>query len=130
MEMEILMSEETAGEKIAKIRAGLANVSEEHHVHVHVNVEETKYTNGEIYDEDTGQQLGILADNLHEDNAEELTPIKTIPATLSVYLDGYWYEYKLDSRHKHEDTILKTEIDPVKVELVMPKKPVDKYGDL
>jgi hypothetical protein len=94
---------------------------------IHVNVEKPKYENGVIFDEDTGQHLGILADNLHDEENTTLIPIKTIPATLSVFLDGYWYIYKLDSREQAEDGILRTEI---KEEVKTVAGEVDKYKDL
>jgi hypothetical protein len=102
----------------AKKRKDLFDNGTSNKAALHVNVEETKYENGQIFDEDTGQQLGQLADNLYDEVATELIPIQTIPATLSVFLNNSWYVYKLDSRYKHEDSIIKTEIVEPNADLV------------
>lgn len=77
---------------------------------LHVNAEETSYENGQIFDEDSGQQLGQLAENLYDETATELIPIKAIPANLSVYFNGHWYYYSMTGKAKHEDNVIKTEI--------------------
>lgn len=48
--------------------------------------------NGDLYDEDTGQYFITL-------ELENDAP----PAQLSIWFNGFWYKYKIDSREAAED---------------------------
>lgn len=51
-------------------------------------------TIGDCYDDDTGDFLGNLTDG----NGE---PFATIPANITMFMGGYWYVYKMDSRTEY-----------------------------
>lgn len=50
------------------------------------------YSNGDCYDEDTGEYLGSF----------ELAATDPLPVQLSIMHNGFWYLFKVDSRTKHE----------------------------
>lgn len=52
---------------------------------------EPEYVNGDTYDEDTNEFLGRLTEGVEEE-------LKTIPAQISIFKDGFFYVYKMDSR--------------------------------
>lgn len=50
--------------------------------------------NGTAFDEDSGVCLGHLTE--HESAAE--APLTILPAKISLYFNGYWYIYKMDTK--------------------------------
>lgn len=50
--------------------------------------------NGTTFDEDSGVCLGHLTE--HE--SEAAAPLNILPAKVSIYFNGYWYIYKMDSK--------------------------------
>lgn len=83
---------------------------------IDVEVNPRKFENGEIFDADSGDQLGILTDNIE---ANKIIPLTTIPAALEIFLNGHWYVFKMTERYKEDDSISGIEIvepsvDPLK----------------
>lgn len=58
--------------------------------------EEEEFSNGDIYDEDLGRYLATMELKVEGDAKE------SIPAKLSIYMDGYWYVYTPIARYKQE----------------------------
>lgn len=56
--------------------------------------------NGDLYDEDTGDFYGTLDLKATEPTLEEPTPPETVPAQFCLFLNGFWYIYKMDSRYE------------------------------
>lgn len=56
--------------------------------------------NGDLYDEDTGEYLATI-ELTKEQNHPTVGDAESIPASLSIFFNGYWYIYKIDSRYKH-----------------------------
>lgn len=57
------------------------------------------YSNGDCYDEDTGEYLGSFELNVEE---KEEDAKESLPVQISMFYDGYWYIYKPMERHKHK----------------------------
>lgn len=49
------------------------------------------YENGDLFDNDNGEYYGRLTDGAGDE-------IKAPPANLTMYYNGFWYNFKLDSR--------------------------------
>lgn len=56
--------------------------------------------NGDLYDEDTGEYLATLEIAMDSQGVGKISD-GSIPASLSIFFNGYWYIYKIDSRYKH-----------------------------
>lgn len=55
---------------------------------------------GDCYDEDTGEYLGLLSNTQIEAGQH----LATLPAQISVFYEGYWYIFKPQSRYKEGET--------------------------
>ena len=58
-------------------------------------------SNGDCFDEDSGEYLACLTYPALEENTDIAFPeveMRLPPANISVYIDGYWYNYKMDSK--------------------------------
>lgn len=53
-----------------------------------------KPTIGDCYDGDTGEFLGNMTDGEGE-------PFITAPVSIEIFVSGFWYVYKLDTRTEH-----------------------------
>lgn len=66
--------------------------------------------NGDLFDEDTGEHLATIdlksTAKMIEDDSQ------TIPASLSLFFNGFWYVYKIDSRYEEEKEETSSEIAP------------------
>lgn len=67
--------------------------------------------NGDTYDEDSGEFLGRLTYTVGDKGNSEDEQMNLPPAKLSVYIDGYWYIYSMESKIKEEQNV-KAPIDP------------------
>lgn len=47
------------------------------------------HSNGDLWDEDTGEYICTIP----------LPSERTIPVNISIYYEGFWYVFKVDSRH-------------------------------
>lgn len=61
-------------------------------------------SNGDCYDEDTGEYLGQLESGLIEGTVPMTGPDAAIPAQISMYFNGYYYVFKPTNRYKEEKT--------------------------
>lgn len=62
---------------------------------------EIGYTNGECYDEDSGDHIGEI-------DLKDINGVETLPAQLSVFFNGYWYIFHAVSRYKEGEQNEKT----------------------
>jgi len=83
---------ETTKEKLARIRQEVVSAS-------HEEIANIDYTNGDLYDEDSGEHLG----QIDVKDAHASKEIDTIPAKLSVFMNGYFYVFNMHARYKAED---------------------------
>jgi len=96
---------ETAAEKVARIKRELAQANKE----ASEDVADIGFTNGDLYDEDSGEHLGTF----DVKDAHEGKEIDTIPASLSVYMNGYFYVYVIQRRYKEGEKDGKEEADRI-----------------
>lgn len=67
-----------------------------------VSVVDDTPTNGDCYDEDTGEYLGQLESGLQEGT---VTIDKSIPVQISMYVNGYWYIFRPSHKCKYEEEV-------------------------
>jgi ferric iron reductase protein FhuF len=84
------MTTETAAQRIARIRAELKQTEAEDHP------EEIEYRNGDLFDEDSGEHLGTI----DVKDAHDTKEVDTMPASLSVFMNGYFYVFTVQRRYK------------------------------
>lgn len=76
--------------RVAALRLELQQIAAEDHP------EQITYRNGDLYDEDNGEYLGTIDVKDAHDNKE----VDTIPARLSLFMNGYFYVFTTQSRYK------------------------------
>lgn len=58
--------------------------------------------NGDLFDEDLGEHLATIdLFTVRKDGTAENK--ESPPASLSLFFNGFWYVYKIDSRYKEEE---------------------------
>jgi len=85
---------ESSAEKLARIRNELKQAERETG-----DIGDIDYKNGDLYDEDSGEHLGQIDVKDAHDGKE----VDTIPAKLSMYMNGYFYVFNMHARYKAED---------------------------
>mgnify|MGYP003403857338 FL=1 len=83
-------------EKLARIRNELQQAESEE---TNNNIEDIGYSNGDLFDEDSGEYLGEI-DVKDAHNGKE---IDTLPAGISVFFNGYFYIFAIKGRYKAEE---------------------------
>lgn len=68
-----------------------------------ITPESSTLENGDLYDEDTGKFYATLDLKEKEPTLEEPLIIETVPAKLVLFLNGFWYVYKMDSRYEEKE---------------------------
>lgn len=63
-----------------------------------IDDEDAELAEGDCFDGDTGEYLGMLERPSNQPMNEDT------PLILHVYIGGWWFNYKLDNKEKHEQT--------------------------
>lgn len=60
--------------------------------------------NGDTFDEDSGEFLGNLTYSIPKSRDEFEEKMDNPPANISIYINGFWYQYKLDKKVDAKET--------------------------